>query len=180
MLIDPKHYAIVRNDVPVPTRQVDGSYNDTYNYLIDVNLKSDAIKQIIKPFGFGANILSETNGFGFMMFDTLAFMALTNSKITTPDFNADEDVLSIGLYHLDDYKSCVWVHYFETNPKYRSGANNTKYKRVGTSACRAFQELYKDRGIAGRMPVGVQPFYFQNGFKHIGEYECLLGWNLQR
>lgn len=185
MLIDQKHYTIVRNDVPVLTKQADGSYNDTYNYLIDVNLKSDAIKQIIKPFGFGNNIndiLEHLSRFSRQRFATFVFLALTTPKITTPDFNVVDDVLSICLYQTESATSYAWVHYFETNPKYRHGcANNAKYKHVGTSACHVFQEKYINRGIAARVPrMSVQDFLLKNGFKHMDEHESFLCWNLQR
>lgn len=183
MLIDQKHYTIVRNDVPVLTKQADGSYINANNYLIDVNLRANnTIEQIVKPFGFKDDILESLSRLSYQRFATFVFMALTNPRITTPDFNIDDDVLSICLYQAESATSYAWVHYFETNPKYRyGGKNNTKYKHVGTSACHVFQELYKNRGIAARVPrMSVQDFLFKNGFKRMDERESFVCWNLQR
>lgn len=184
MIIPAKDYNIIDQDVPVLTHMGDGVYSYTNCWFVDFNINSEVIPNILSAFDYKNDIMQEIHYYNHSRGTNTVLLGLTNSNLAKQGFDAADDVLSVALFLERINQNPVWGDFFEVNEKYRSGcedcSSNRKYKRVGESALKCFQQKYINRGIAGRAHIHVQPFYFKYGFKRYDSRECYLIWERQR
>ena len=176
MQIRKRDYKIIRDDIPVPTLQDDGNYAPTNCLLVNFNIRSAVITEILKPFEFTGQFLRVID-----RFDNPVLHALTNANITTDNFNPSEDILSLAIHDLCGANNPADCILFETNYNYRSdGYGNydlgAKYTHCGEPLLRAFQTLYANRGIRCRAPVGADTFYTKHGFTQMPGTESHFQW----
>lgn len=180
MIVPVTDYKIIQNDVPVLTRNDDGTYISTNCWLSDFNIESENLKSILSGFGFKNNILDTIKQFGHSPKYTPVLRILTNSNVQTPHFQEYQDVLSVALFLDEGNNKPMWLDFFETNNEYRQYSGKIKYKRIGESTLKSLQQEYLHRGITGRSNLYALEFYLKYGFKRLAEHELLLYWGPQR